>query len=305
MAEHVKTPREPFESNAKIKSHSFGERNDGEALNASGVVQVAPDRFVFIDNHDSTAVFDLILDRDDDKLRRIQRRELTGVTKHQLGDPEGLARMDTDGRIHLIAASSLSASGSHPNDGLVRISYADSGDLPAEPMTGFRSWLLAHQPALAAAAASKPDDGGLNIEGLAWDPGARALLFGVRGPAQPGQVTIIEVPVHTDRPGWTTACLGEPVARTVRVPHSDALQGIRDISYDERSGQFLILLGKSLSKKGEPFALCTWTRGAEALQVSGTRFRRSMKPEGCTAFYTDGARRILIVDDRGGYAVIG
>ncbi len=35
---------------------------------------------------------------------------------------------------------------------------------------------------------------------------------------------------------WTTAALGAPVTRTLRVPHSAALQGIRDISYDERSG---------------------------------------------------------------------
>ncbi len=295
---------ELFESKTRVKSHSFGERNDGVVFNASGVVQVAPDRFVFIDNHDATAVFELTLDPGNGKLRGIQRRDLTGVTEHQLGDPEGLARVEAHGQTYLIAASSLSVSGSQVNDGLVRISYADAGNLRAEPMTGFRSWLLAHEPALAAAAAAEPDDGGLNIEGVAWDPGAGALLFGVRGPATPGQVTIIEVPARVDTAAWTTACLGEPAARIVRVPHSVALQGIRDISYDERSAEFLILLGKSLSRKAEPFALCTWTRGSDALRVTGARFRESMKPEGCTAFYPDGERRILVVDDRGGYAVI-
>ncbi|MED5813903.1 DUF3616 domain-containing protein [Mycolicibacterium sp. 050232] len=304
MAEHRKKPREPFGGHSRIKSHSFGERNDGVAFNASGVAQVAPDRFAFIDNHDPTAVFELTLDPDDGKLRGIQRRDLTGVTEQQLGDPEGLARVDAHGRTYLVAASSLSVSDSKVRDGLVRISYAESGDLRAEPMTGFRSWLLAHEPMLAAAATTEPDDGGLNIEGVAWDPDAEALLFGVRGPATPGLVTIIEVPVSIDAPAWSTTCLGDPVTRTVRVPHSATRQGIRDISYDARSAEFLILLGKSLSKTAEPFALCTWTRGSDALRVTGVRFRDSMKPEGCTAFCPDGGRRILIVDDRGGYAVI-
>ncbi|MFV8162753.1 hypothetical protein ACNQVK_11745 [Mycobacterium sp. 134] len=305
MAEPLKTPRELFGDKSRIKSRPFGKRNDGVVFNASGVVQVAPERFLFIDNHDPTAVFELTLDPDNDELKQIRRRGLVGVTEQQLGDPEGLTRVDTDGRTYLVATSSLSVSGSRVNDGLVRISYAASGDLRAEPMAGFRSWLLAHQPTLAAAATSEPDDGGVNIEGLAWDPLARALLFGVRGPAEPGQVTIVEVPAHAGAAAWTTAALGAPVTRTLRVAHSAALQGIRDISYDERSGQFLILLGKSLSRKAEPFALCTWTRGAEALRVTGARFGESMKPEGCTAFYRDGKRRILIVDDRGGYAVTG
>lgn len=304
MAEPLKMPRELFGDKSRIKSRPFGKRNDGVVFNASGVVQVAPERFVFIDNHDPTAVFELTLDPDNDELKQIRRRGLVGVTERQLGDPEGLTRVDSDGRTYLVATSSLSVSGSRVNDGLVRISYADSGDLRAEPMAGFRSWLLAHEPALAAAAASEPDDGGVNIEGVAWDPGARALLFGVRGPAEPGQVTIVEVPVHAGTAAWTTAALGAPVTLTLRVPHSAALQGVRDISYDERSGRFLILLGKSLSRKAEPFALCTWTRGAEALRVTGARFGESMKPEGCTAFYRGGERRILIVDDRGGYAVI-
>lgn len=304
MAEPLKMPRELFGDNSRIKSRSFGKRNDGVVFNASGVVQVAPERFVFIDNHDPTAVFELTLDPDNDELKQIRRRDLVGVMEQHLGDPEGLTRVDSDARTYLVATSSLSVSGSRVNDGLVRISYADSGDLRAEPMAGFRSWLLAHEPALAAAAASEPDDGGVNIEGVAWDPGVRALLFGVRGPAEPGQVTIVEVPVQAGTAAWTTAALGAPVTLTLRVPHSAALQGIRDISYDERSGQFLILLGKSLSRKAEPFALCTWTRGAEALRVTGARFGESMKPEGCTAFYRGGERRILIVDDRGGYAVI-
>ncbi|MGV0811900.1 hypothetical protein ABQF34_08030 [Mycolicibacterium boenickei] len=303
MAGPHQEPRALIDGGKRIKPHSFGERNGKAAFNASAVVQVAPERFVFIDNHDATSVFEFDLDPDTDKLEHLRRRDLVGVTGHQFGDPEGLTRVDENGQIFLVAASSLSVSGSHVNDGLVRIRYADSGDLRAEPMAGFRSWLLTHQPVLAAAAGSEPDDGGLNIEGVVWDPGPGTLLFGVRGPAAAGQVTLIEVPTAVGGAAWTTASLGVPTARTLRLPQVSALHGVRGITYDARSAQFLILVGKSLSGKSDPFTLHTWTRGADALHDTGARFHRSMKPEGCTVFYRNGERRILIVDDRGGYAV--
>lgn len=82
----------------KIKSTPFGERNGKQPFNASGVVQVGTHRFVFVDNHDPTSLFELVLD-DDTEAERIQRRPLVGVVDGQLRDPEGLTRVDDDGEI--------------------------------------------------------------------------------------------------------------------------------------------------------------------------------------------------------------
>jgi ABC-type phosphonate transport system ATPase subunit len=87
-----------------------------------------------------------------------------------------------------------------------------------------------------------------------------------------------------------------------RVPGSTAEQGIRDISYDEQTGDFLILLGRSTSTGNEPFQLCVWN-GRDDVQLLDVTFHRSMKPEGVVAFSSDDERRLLVVDDRGGYAV--
>ena len=78
--------------------------------------------------------------------------------------------------------------------------------------------------------------------------------------------------------------------------------GIRDISYDEQTGDFLILLGRSASTGDEPFQLCAWN-GSDKVQLLDVTFHRSMKPERVVAFSTGDGRRLLIVDDRGGYAV--
>jgi hypothetical protein len=178
----------------KVKSTPFPEKNRGVPFNASGVVQVGPRRFVFVDNHDSSALFEFVLDADGAEVDGIRRRPLVGVAEGQLGDPEGLTRVDVDGETFLIAASSLCITGGKVNDGLVRVRYTPEGDLHAEAMNGFRTWLLTHEPSLAGPGAREPDAGGLNIEGLAWDPRANALLFGQRGPAEPGRISMIRSP---------------------------------------------------------------------------------------------------------------
>ena len=293
----------------KVKPTSFDERNGKTPFNASGVAQVGAGRFVFIDNHDPSALFEVALDADGEEVERISRRPMAGVPEGQLLDPEGLTCVVRNGKIFLIIASSLclldiKASGRQQvSDGLVRVRYTPHGDLRAEAMHGFRDWLLRELPSLATAGRREPDAGGLNIEGLAWDPRTRTLLFGLRGPADAGSITVIRVPVDASVAPWTTEALGAPSIVRARVPRSNAKQGIRDISYDEQSGDFVVLLGRSTSTGDEPFQLSGWDGSSDNVQLLDVRFHRSMKPEGVVAFSSGDERRLLIVDDRGGYAV--
>ncbi len=295
----------------KVKPTSFDQTNAGAPFNASGVAQVGPGRFVFIDNHDPSALFELALDTEGTETEHISRRPMAGLAEGELRDPEGLARVDSNGEILLIVASSLcvldtNGSGRQQvSDGLVRVHYKPHGDLHAEAMTGFRDWLLHHVPSIAAAGQREPDEGGLNIEGLAWEPNTRTLLFGLRGPADRGMVTVIRVPVDAAGAGWTTDALEAPSILRVRLPRTKARQGIRDISHDEQAGDLLVLLGRSTSATDEPFQLCSWNGVGDTVQLLDVRFGKSMKPEGVVAFSSGDERRLLIVDDRGGYAVIG
>src|SRR6185369_12956481 len=230
----------------KVRPIPFPERNGDEPFNASGVVRVGARRFVFVDNKDPTALFEMTFDPGIVAVERIHRRPLAGVGKGMLRDPEGLTRVDVHGELFLVVSSSLClADGKRIGDGLVRVRYSPGGELPAEPMAGFRDWLLARVPALAAAGRREPDAGGLNVEGLAWD--RDALLFGLRGPAEAGRVTLVRVPVDLTGDRWTTALLGPPELIEVRLPRPDVTQGIRDISGAAGTGDFLLLLGRSTS----------------------------------------------------------
>ncbi len=179
------------------------------------------------------------------------------------------------------------------------------GDLHAEAMPGFRDWLLRALPSIAAAGKREPDEGGLNVEGLAWEPDTRTLLFGLRSPAETGTVSVIRVPVDAGVAVWTTDALEAPSILRVRLPRTKARQGIRDISYDEQTGSLLILVGRSTSATDEPFQLCSWNGVSDGVQLLDVTFRKSMKPEGVVAFAGGDERKLLIVDDRGGYAVVG
>jgi hypothetical protein len=114
---------------------------------------------------------------------------------------------------------------------------------------------------------------------------------------------VIRVPVDADIAPWTVGALEAPSIVRVRVPKSTAKQGIRDISYDQQTGDFLILLGRSKSTGDEPFQLCAWNGVGDKVQLLDVTFHRSMKPEGVVAFSSGDERRLLIVDDGGGYAV--
>ena len=295
----------------KVKPTSFDQKNGKAPFNASGVAEVGPGRFVFIDNHDPSALFELALDSDGLEVERISRRPLAGVAEGELRDPEGLTRIDLDGEILLVVASSLcvlAANGSGRRqvcDGLLRVRYTPHGDLQAEAMPGFRDWLLRNVPSIAAAGRREPDAGGLNVEGLAWEPDTRTLLFGLRGPTDTGILTFIRVPVNVGDARWTIEALGAPSILRVHLSRSKAMQGIRDLSYDEHTGDLLILVGRSMSMADEPFQLCRWDGSSDSVYVLDVNFHRSMKPEGLVAFFSGGQRRLLIVDDRGGYAVTG
>ena len=293
----------------KVKSTPFGQTNAGQPFNASGVVEVGPGRFVFVDNHDPSALFELALDSDGAEAERISRRPLAGVADGDLRDPECLARVTHNGETLLVVASSLCVLGGNGSerhqvcDGLVRVRYQPHGDLHAEAMPGFRNWFLKHVPSIGAAAEHEPDAGGLNIEGLAWEPHSRTLVFGLRGPADRGIVTVIRVSVDAAVAQWTTAALGTPSILRVNLPRQKARQGVRDISYDDQGGDFLVLVGRSTSTADEPFQLCAWDGDSDTVDLYDVKFHRSMKPEGVVAFSSGDTRRLLVVDDAGGYAV--
>jgi hypothetical protein len=287
----------------RVSSTPFSSGNRDTAFNASGVAHVGAGRFLFIDNHDGEALYELLLDADGAQREPVRRRPLTGLPEGALSDPEGLTAVRTGDHLELVMTSSLSRPKKQPHDGLVRIRYARHGELIAESMPGFRDWLVDAHPELAAAAAARLDDGGLNIEGLTWDPNRAALLFGVRSPVLDGLIPVLCVRVDLTAP-WTTAALHPDPPLAIQVTETGAAQGIRGMTYDHARGRFLVILGGSVRRRDARSELRSWNGcdpDSTALDIS---FDKDMKPEGLTVFEDCGRPKVLIVDDCGGFAVV-
>jgi hypothetical protein len=293
-----------FVKAGRVSAIPFAQRNGRAGFNASGVVQVGPDRFVFTDNHDPEALFELVLNPDGTQREPIRRRPLSGLAPGALSDPEGLTRIDGDGEMTLVVSSSFAVrKKTVGHDGLVRVRYAPDGDLSAEDMPGFRDWLVQQYPELARAADLEADDGGLNIEGLAWDPLRSTLLFGVRSPVTAAGIPVLRVRLDTTA-AWTTAALKTGPSVFIRDANFKAAQGIRGFFYDVDEGGLLVLLGRSISGGQVPFELCRWDGAGPSVRVLEFTLPKSMKPEGITGYRAGGTRRILIVGDSGSFATV-
>jgi hypothetical protein len=290
----------------------FGELNDGVEYNASGVVPLGDSRFLFCDNHVANALYELDLTPDGQMQGGLIRRPLQGVADDSIDDLEGMTLAEENGRRFVFVTSSLCLKNARnnleekptrvPSNGLLRVAINPDHGLSAENMPGFRDWLIREEPELADAAMRKPNDEGLNIEGLAWDRNRHALLFGARAPAPEGELLVIPVKVHDLAGHWTTDNLEALAPIRLSPELAQDAQGIRSLEYIEALGSFLVVVGNSREHSKVPFTLYEWDgRTDGALRRLPVSFAKGMKPEGMTAGTVGGKQVLLFVDDAGGY----
>jgi hypothetical protein len=304
----------------KIRSIPFGERPGPEPYNASEVLALADSRFLFCDNNVSDALFEFRLKPDGALDGSILRRPIDGLQPGAIDDVEGLEVVGLGDRQFIFATSSLclkkrkkphrkkSKRGKvdAAREAILRIAIGPGDQLRAEIIPDFRPWLIENVRALKKPAKYLPDDGGLNVEALSWDPREQALLFGLRTPVLQGRPVIIRVkPKKFDGP-WTLDNLEmlDPLALTVPEDHGEL--GMRAMSLDQSTGVSLITLGNPTSASKEPFRLYAWDgnpRG-ELLYYESVRFHRKMKVEGVTRGTVGGRSAVVFVDDGGGYQLL-
>lgn len=289
----------------------FEEKNGNEEYNASGVIALGNSRFLFCDNNTNDALFELEMTPVGLKKGALIRRPLTGIAANAIDDLEAMTTAEEKDRRFIFATSSLSLkkskNGQPPQiapSGLLRIKINSDNSLSAENLPGFRDWFLQHAPILGAAAKRIPDEGGLNIEGLAWDHHRQALLFGLRTSLTPNKVALIPVRIKHLAGSWTINNLQMLPPIWLSIETGEAERGIRSIEYIPDRQTFLVIVGKSLSGAKIPFELYEWKGGkpgrTRRLNVS---FADKMKPEGVTGGTVAGKPVLLFVDDAGGFQV--
>lgn len=281
----------------KIASTGAGIPFDGGVYEASGVVQV-PGRsgVYFVDDSRPGEVLWMALD---DSGRQ------SGAIK---AIPHGASIVDPEGITYGASFFYVAGSQSDPNAGdlnaLVRFALDGNHNLvgQAEVMNDLRSFLIANVPELQGLE-GRDAAGGVNVEGIAYDPSSDRLMLGLRSPLAGGKALVVPIKLRDPRGQFSTANLLPP-GPTIQL--SIGGYGIRDIEFDLRSSTYLIISGQP--EHGESLAFALWDWNGDPVQSNAdsnprevTKLDSKMKPEGVTHIKLGGRDFIFIVGDGSSY----
>ena len=296
-----------------VTSIPFGETSGAKPFNASGAVEISPGQILFCDNKNPSELLELRFDEQGKKVGSIIRRPLSGVDTSAIKDLEGMTMVERGGDRFIVATSSFNRLSTTQGKkmvplegyagGLLRIRRGSDNTLTAENIPGFREWLVSKYPELKASAELVSDDGGLNIEGLEWDPNRGALLFGLRTPLINGKPAILPIRLKGDQ--WRLEDF-EPLPAIILQGQSSGYEGIRSLAYAPAHKFFVVSLGKATSIIQAPFSLYIWDGGdgGQLRKLERLHFIRGMKVEGLAGVTLGSKRSLLVIDDAGGYQII-
>jgi len=268
----------------------------GGTFEASGVAHVpGTDGVLFVDDGRTDEVFWMRLGEG--------RTQAGAITPVKLGarviDLEGIT---TDGT-HFYVVGSQSKSKGGDLAGLVRFRFDAQGRRAegVESISGLKRLLAENVDELRGMAERKYKDGGINVEGLAWDARGSRLLLGLRSPVVDGHALVVPLRLRDPRGTFAYDNLEVEGARAIRLPLGGA--GVRSIEYDERAKAFRVIAGAGPNSEKLDFKLWEWDGDAArpGLRELGTYDRR-LKPEGVTRVSSAGRDFTFIVFDTSGYA---
>lgn len=218
-----------------------------------------------------------------------------------LKDMEGIA-VDTRGFVYVVSSHSLNSEGK-PRRGsaLARMKFYDGRLAHAETIADLRPWLETEIPEIGAVRNLSADAGGLNIEGLAWDPEGDKLVLGLRGPLFRNHPAVI--PIHLKSPD------GPFNRQTMEIQPPVILEGItgfgiRSISYDNVTRGFWLVSGGSSKEGKNRFHAWFWKKDGGEILASTLSFKKKigtwaksykLHPEGITAIRLSGGHDFLFV----------
>jgi hypothetical protein len=216
-------------------------------------------------------------------------------------DPEAIT---SDGNYFYIIGSQSEANAGDQN-ALVRFTFdaASQTVLKAESLPNLRDFLLANVPELNTGL--KASEGGLNIEGIAWDYKRACLLLGLRSPfGKDGSALLVALKLRNPAGSFSVDNL-QLVEPNV-IPLNLGGLGIRDIQYDLGSNSFLIISGAPENLAKSEFTLWEWSgsvdqTGSEPALHKEQVLDPRIKPEGITYVEVGGRKFVLVVCDANSY----
>lgn len=268
----------------------------GGTFEASGVAHVAgSDAVLFVDDGRPNEIFLMRLGDDRKQAGAIKTIDIAT----SIIDLEGIT---TDGSYFYIVGSQSKSKGAD-QVGLARFKFDAAGQraVGTESASGLKKFLADNVAELRGMEKTKYNDGGINVEGIAWDPRNKRLLLGLRSPVVEGQALVVPLKLRDPQAGLSFANLEVEGNKAIRLALGGA--GIRSIEFDESRDAFHVITGAGPNSEKMDFKSCEWN-GNDATPTlrEVDTFDRRLKPEGITRVSNGAQDFIFIVFDTSGYA---
>ena len=265
----------------------------GGTFEASGVAHVpGTDTVLFVDDGRPNEIFWMQLG--DDRKQAGAIKTINIATS--IIDLEGITN---DGEYFYVVGSQSKKTGAD-QAGLARFKFdaANQSAIGTQAASGLKKFLADNVDELRGMENTKYNDGGINVEGIAWDPVNKRLLLGLRSPVVEGNALVVPLKLRDPKAALSFDNLEVEGRKAIRLSLGGA--GIRSIEYDESSKAFFLITGAGPNSEKMDFKTWEWS-GNGALREMET-FDRRLKPEGITRVSTGGRDFIFIVFDTSSYA---
>ena len=267
----------------------------GGTFEASGVVHVpGSDGVLFVDDDHPEEVFFMRIGQD--------RKQAGSITPIKLSasiiDLEGIT---TDGTHFYVVGSQSKPTGSD-REGLARFKFDAKAQQAVETqsISGLKSFLADNVEELRGMQNRSYENGGINVEGVAWDPNRKRLLLGLRSPVVDGQALVVPIKLRDPQGALSLDNIEVEGRKAIRLPLNRA--GIRSIEYDDVRKTFRLITGAGPNSEKMDFKLWEWSGNGEAPTLRETEsFDRRLKPEGITRVTSGDRSFVFIVFDTSGY----
>jgi hypothetical protein len=279
---------------AEIRTKNFV----GGKFEASGVAYVTgTDGVLFVDDGRLHEIFWMRLDETGNQAGAIKSVPL-GVN---VTDLEGIT---TDGKFFYVVGSQSKATGTE-QAGLLRFKFdAQRQQVEGvEAISSLKNFLAENVAELQGLADRPYNNGGINIEGVAWDAQENRLLLGLRSPVIDGHTLVVPLKLRDPGKGFAADNVEVPTKKAIHLSLEGA--GIRSIEYDEQAKAFRLLTGATQNSEKTTFKLWEWNGAPNqpALRVLDT-FNAKLKPEGITRVTVGQRNFAFLVFDTSGYTMM-
>ena len=268
----------------------------GGTFEASGVAHVpGTDSVLFVDDGRPNEVFLMQLGEDRKQAGAIKTIDIAT----NIIDLEGIT---TDGEYFYVVGSQSKAKGTD-QAGLARFTFdaASQRAVGTQAASGLKKFLADNVDELRGLENTKYNDGGINVEGIAWDPQNKRLLLGLRSPVVEGNALVVPLKLRDQKAALSFDNLEVEGRKAIRLPLNGA--GIRSIEWDVARKAFFLITGAGPNSEKMDFKTWEWSgNGATPALRELETFDRRLKPEGITRVSTGARDFVFIVFDTSGYA---